>query len=114
MTEPTSEPSESTSGLAQGPGTGEVVARPSDGGQPRTRHGATGDYREQLRSRRWDAAPLRNPEVEKTDPRYAVAALVIMSAVTLLVLVLGYASGFWQLPASEGSSAAVAALELLA
>jgi hypothetical protein len=113
MTETTSEPSESTSGPAEAPGT-VGVARPSDAGGPMASHGGTGDYREQLRSRRWDAAPLRNPEVERTDPRYALAALVIISAVTLLVLVLGYASGFWQLPASEGSSGAVAALELLA
>ena len=27
--------------------------------------GETGDYRDRLRSRRWDAAPLRNPEVER-------------------------------------------------
>ena len=53
------------------------------------------DYREQLRSPRWNAAPLENPEVEKTDPRIAVAAIVILSAITLVVLVLGYASGFW-------------------
>lgn len=60
---------------------------------------ATGDYRDELRSRRWDAAPLRNPEVEKTDPRIAVAAIVILCAITLVVLVLGYGSGFWSLPA---------------
>jgi hypothetical protein len=59
----------------------------------------TGDYRDDLRSRRWDAAPLRNPEVEKTDPRIAVAAIVILCAITLVVLVLGYGSGFWTLPA---------------
>ena len=57
--------------------------------------GATGDYRDQLRSRRWDAAPLENPEVEKTEPRIAVAAVVVLSAITLVVVVLGYSSGFW-------------------
>jgi hypothetical protein len=57
------------------------------------------DYRSGLRSRRWDAAPLRNPEVEKTDPRIAVAFIALLSGITLVVLVLGYASGFWQLPA---------------
>jgi hypothetical protein len=110
VTEPTSETSE----LAPATGPGGVVARPPDADGALASQGATGDYREQLRSRRWDAAPLRNPEVQKSDPRYALAALVIISAVTLLVLVLGYASGFWQLPPSEGSSGAVAALELLA
>ena len=57
----------------------------------------SGDYRDQLRSRRWDAAPLTNPEVEKTDPRVAVAAIVILGAITLLILVVGYGSGFWEL-----------------
>jgi hypothetical protein len=72
------------------------------------------DYRETLASRRWDAAPLRNPEVEKTDPRIAVAAVLILATLTLIVLVLGYASGFWSLPADRAASAAVTALELLA
>lgn len=53
------------------------------------------DYRDRLRSRRWDAAPLRNPEAEKTDPRLAVAAIALLSALTFSVLVVGYASGFW-------------------
>lgn len=98
------------------------------GSQPGTRDGlpapvadsvatptpAGGDYRDQLTSRRWDAAPLRNPEVEKTDPRIAVAAILILAALTLLVLVVGYASGFWELPTGGAASGAVAALELLA
>ena len=53
------------------------------------------DYRDKLRSRRWNAAPLRNTEAEKTDPRIAVAAIVVLSAVTLVVLIVGYGSGFW-------------------
>jgi hypothetical protein len=73
--------------------------------QPAAQRGLEGaareesDYRSGLRSRRWDAAPLRNPEVEKTDPRIAVAFIALLAAITLVVLVLGYASGFWQLPA---------------
>ena len=55
----------------------------------------SGDYRDELLSRRWNAAPLKNPEVEKTDPRIAVAAIVILSAITLVVLVAGYGTGFW-------------------
>jgi hypothetical protein len=57
-----------------------------------------GDYRELLRSRRWDAAPLRNPEVERTDPRIAVAFVVILCVLTLIIIVAGYGSGFWSLP----------------
>jgi hypothetical protein len=75
---------------------------------------SSGDYRDQLGSRRWDAAPLRNPEVEKTDPRIAVAAVLLLAGLTLLILVAGYATGFWELPAGSAASGAVAALELLA
>jgi hypothetical protein len=53
------------------------------------------DYRSTLRSRRWDAAPLANPEVERTDPRIAVAFIAAISVVTFVLLVLGYATGFW-------------------
>ncbi len=60
-----------------------------------------GDYRDQLGSRRWNAAPLRNPEVDKTDPRIAVAAVLLLAALTLLILVAGYATGFWVLPAGS-------------
>jgi hypothetical protein len=59
-----------------------------------------GDYRDQLQSRRWNAAPLENPEVEKTDSRVVVLALVALAALTLLVLVLGYGVlDLWSLPA---------------
>ena len=57
------------------------------------------DYRDQLRSRRWNAAPLENPEVEKTDPRIAVGALVLLAVVTLVIIVVGYGAGLWSLPA---------------
>lgn len=57
------------------------------------------DYRRRLRSRRWDAAPLRNPEVERSDPRIVVLAIVAMSLLTLLVLVVGYGVvELWSLP----------------
>jgi hypothetical protein len=74
---------------------------PSRGVESGTRPGLpdTGDYRDQLRSRRWDAAPLRNPEVEKTDPRIAVAFIVLLCVLTLVLLVVGYGSGFWSMPA---------------
>ena len=58
-----------------------------------------GDYRELLRSRRWNAAPLENPEVEKTDPRIAVGALVMLAAVTFAIILIGYGVGLWSLPA---------------
>jgi hypothetical protein len=55
-----------------------------------------GDYRDGLRSQRWDAAPLKNPEVEKTDPRIAVAALLLLALITFAILVVGYGViGIW-------------------
>jgi hypothetical protein len=53
------------------------------------------DYRTQLRSRRWNAAPLENTEVETTNPWIAVLAITVVSVITFVVLVLGYGSGFW-------------------
>ena len=59
---------------------------------------AKGDYRDELRSRRWNAAPLENPEVEKTDPRIAVAAIVLLAIATLSIIVVGYGLGIWSMP----------------
>jgi hypothetical protein len=59
----------------------------------------TADYRDQLRSQRWNAAPLENPEVEKTDPRIAVGALALLAVVTFAIIVVGYGAGLWSLPA---------------
>ena len=72
-----------------------TMYQPSAEGRLETGSEQTGDYRDDLQSRRWDAAPLKNPEAQKTDPRIAVAGGVILSAITLVVLVLGYGSGFW-------------------
>jgi hypothetical protein len=105
MSHPRSESDESTGGSGSLP---EPVAERASSAA------ASGDYRDELGSRRWNAAPLRNPEAARTDPRIAVAAILILCLVTLLVLVAGYASGFWQLPEASSTSGAVAALELLA
>ena len=79
--------------------TGSGVYRPAVAGRGGAVSRQGGDYRDGLRSRRWKAAPLQNPEVEKTDPRIAVLVIVLMSAVTLGVLVLGYGVlGLWSLP----------------
>lgn len=58
------------------------------------------DYRDQLRSSRWNAAPLENAEAEKTDPRIAVGALVLLAAFTFVIVVVGYGVGLWSLPAA--------------
>lgn len=59
----------------------------------------TVDYRDQLRSRRWDAAPLANPEAEKTDARMVVGALILLAVVTFVIIVVGHVVGLWSLPA---------------
>jgi hypothetical protein len=76
-------------------GSDTTMYRPSAGGGLEAAPTDSGDYRDQLRSHRWRAAPLQNPEVEKTDPRIAVLAIAILAAVTLVLLVLGYGTGFW-------------------
>lgn len=74
-----------------------VMYRPATEGGLEVAPPDKADYREGLRSRRWNAAPLENPEVEKTDPRIAVAAIVGLAVLTLLVLVIGYGVGIWSL-----------------
>jgi hypothetical protein len=72
-----------------------TMYRPSSEGGLEPVAGDGADYRERLRSRRWDAAPLANREVEPTDPRIAVAFIVGLLLLTFIVIVAGYASGFW-------------------
>jgi hypothetical protein len=72
-----------------------TIVRPTAEGGLEPLTGDVGDYRERLRSRRWGAAPLENPEVESTDPRIAVAFIVGLLVLTFVLLVAGYASGFW-------------------
>jgi hypothetical protein len=55
----------------------------------------TEDYRRQLRSRRWKAAKLSNPDVEQTDPRIAVLFVALLALLTMGVMIVGYGSGFW-------------------
>jgi hypothetical protein len=55
----------------------------------------TEDYRRQLRSRRWQAAKLSNPEVKQTDPRIAVLFVALLAFLTFGVLIVGYGIGIW-------------------
>ena len=84
------------SGLQRTEGSDEkTVYRPGPDGGLEEHPAETGDYREQLGSRRWDAAPLENTEVERTDPRIAVGFIVGLSVLTFVLLVVGYTNGFW-------------------
>lgn len=53
------------------------------------------NWRRRLRSRRWNPAPLTNPEVEPTSSRMAVAFWLGLAALTFFVLLVGYGLGIW-------------------
>jgi hypothetical protein len=69
--------------------------RPTPDGKMEPSPAEPKDYRRQLRSRRWNAAPLANPEVATTSPWLAVLFIAALCALTFVLLVAGYASGFW-------------------
>ena len=53
------------------------------------------DYRAQLRSRRWDPAPLDQNEVDLPDKRLAVLGLLLFAGLTFVAIVAGYLIGLW-------------------
>jgi LPXTG-motif cell wall-anchored protein len=53
------------------------------------------DYRTLLRSRRWKAAALANPDTQKSNPWIVVLGIALLAGGTFAVLVLGYWTGFW-------------------
>ncbi len=57
--------------------------------------GVKRDYRRSLRSRRWAAAELANPEVNTANPWLAVGLIALLAAGTFVILVLGYATHFF-------------------
>ncbi len=55
-------------------------------------------WRSRLRSRRWNAAPLTNPEIKPTSARVGVLFWLILAALTFAVIVFGYGLGIWTMP----------------
>jgi hypothetical protein len=60
------------------------------------------DWRRQLRSPRWGASlkngrlpELANPEMNPTRSRVAVIFWLALAALTLVLLLAGYGTGFW-------------------
>lgn len=53
------------------------------------------DYRTHLRSRRWRLPPLENTEAEPASALGAVILFGLLTILTFVILVAGYASGFW-------------------
>jgi hypothetical protein len=54
------------------------------------------DWRTTLRSPRWSAAPLNNPEMNPTSRPASALFWVVLAALTFGVLVIGYSVGFWR------------------
>ncbi len=53
------------------------------------------DWREQLESPRWNPAPLKNTEMNPTRTRVSVLFWGALAALTFVLLLVGYGTGFW-------------------
>ena len=52
-------------------------------------------WRGRLGSRRWGPPPLENTDLQPTSNRVAVLFWVFLAALTFVLIVVGYGSGFW-------------------
>jgi hypothetical protein len=52
--------------------------------------------RTQLRSPRWNASPLVNREMNPTRTSVSVLFWLALGALTFVLLIAGYGSGFWK------------------
>jgi hypothetical protein len=55
-------------------------------------------WRSRLRSRRWNPAPLSNPELKPTSSRMAVLFWLGLAVLTFVVIVAGYGLNVWTMP----------------
>ena len=76
--------------------------RPDGEGGLEPRPPADRDWRQQLRSERWGAGlrrkrppELKNPEMNPTPGPMSVMFWLGLGALTFIVLVVGYGTGFW-------------------
>jgi hypothetical protein len=53
------------------------------------------NWRGKLRSRRWRAAALENPEGQAVRARGGVLVFGVLALLTFVLLVLGYSTGVW-------------------
>jgi hypothetical protein len=70
--------------------------RPDGAGGLEPQAASPPDWRTQLESPRWHAAPLRNVEMNPTSPGRAVLFWLGLGVATFVLLVVGYGSGFWR------------------
>ncbi len=80
--------------------------RPDGKGGLEPRPVTEGDWRRQLKSKRWGVAleggkmpELKNPEMNPTSIGRSVAFWIGLAVVTFGVIVVGYGIGFWRLTA---------------
>jgi hypothetical protein len=72
--------------------------RPTPDGQLEPNPVELRTWRSRLGSRRWNPAPLSNPEMRPTSARLGVLFWVSLAALTFVILVVGYGLRFWTLP----------------
>jgi hypothetical protein len=53
------------------------------------------NWRASLRSPRWNVAKLANPEMNPTSRARSAIFWVVFAALTFVLLVAGYGTGFW-------------------
>jgi hypothetical protein len=53
------------------------------------------DWRRRLRSRRWAAAPLENPEVRPVGVLGGILFFAGLALLTLVILLVGYSARLW-------------------
>jgi hypothetical protein len=53
------------------------------------------DWREQLESPRWNPPPLKNTEMNPTRTWVSVVFWGALAALTFVLLLVGYGTGFW-------------------
>ena len=53
------------------------------------------NWRRRLRSSRWGPAPLANPVGIETSPALGALFFLSLAALTFILLILGYGTGFW-------------------
>ena len=70
--------------------------RPTPDGQLEPNPVEQRTWRSRLGSRRWNPAPLSNPEIQPTSARLAVLFWLSLAALTFVILVVGYGIGFWE------------------
>lgn len=76
--------------------------RPDGQGELQPHSGQNVDWRAQLRSQRWGKGmpnrrlpELANPEMNPTSTLRSVLFWVALAALTFVLLVVGYGTGFW-------------------